>query len=156
MNKVIRLIISIALPVGVGLIAGMFTAESVRGWFQTIEKPSFNPPSWVFAPVWTTLYILMGIGFYLVWVSPRSQLKTRAMMLYFIQLALNGAWSFIFFYSQEPGWAFAEIMLLWLSIFVTMILFWRISATAGWTLVPYLAWVSFAAVLNYSIWQLNS
>lgn len=157
MTKTVKLIISIAIPLAVGGVAGFFTSSSVNGWFQSLNKPSFNPPSWLFGPVWTTLYILMGIAFYLVWVAPADeQLKRRAQAFYFIQLALNFAWSFIFFSAKQPGWAVVDIVLLWVMILATILQFRRISPAAAWLLVPYICWVSFATVLNTAIWRLNS
>jgi tryptophan-rich sensory protein len=156
MRKPIRLIVAVLLPVLVGAVSGLFTASSVKTWFVTLNKPSFNPPSYVFAPVWTTLYIMMGVAFYLVWVSVTDKAQQhKAMTVYFIQLFLNFCWSFIFFYKQRPDLAFIEIVFLWVSIVVTLVLFYRISKPAGWLLVPYLLWVSFASALNYAIWQLN-
>ncbi len=156
MKPVLKLIISIAIPLAVGAIAGAFTASSVDGWFTTINKPSFNPPNWIFAPVWTTLYIMMGIAFFLVWKSNESvEEKRPAIVFYFAQLLLNFLWSFIFFYAQEPGWAVVDIIALWLMILVTIIYFARISKVAAWLLVPYICWVSFATVLNFAIWKLN-
>ena len=156
MRKPIRLIVAVLLPVLVGAVSGLFTASSVKTWFVTLNKPSFNPPSYVFAPVWTTLYIMMGIAFYLVWVSVTDKEQQRkAMTVYFIQLFLNFCWSFIFFYKQRPDLAFIDIVFLWISIVATLVLFYRISKPAGWLLVPYLLWVSFASALNYAIWQLN-
>ena len=156
MRKPIRLIVAVLLPVLVGAVSGLFTASSVKTWFVTLNKPSFNPPSYVFAPVWTTLYIMMGIAFYLVWVSVTDKAQQhKAMTVYFIQLFLNFCWSFIFFYKQRPDLAFIDIVFLWISIVATLVLFYRISKPAGWLLVPYLLWVSFASALNYAIWQLN-
>ena len=156
MRKPIRLIVAVLLPVLVGAVSGLFTASSVKTWFVTLNKPSFNPPSYVFAPVWTTLYIMMGVAFYLVWVSVTDKAQQhKAMTVYFIQLFLNFCWSFIFFYKQRPDLAFIEIVFLWVSIVATLVLFYRISNPAGWLLVPYLLWVSFASALNYAIWQLN-
>ena len=156
MRKTIRLIVAVLLPVLVGAVSGLFTASSVKTWFVTLNKPSFNPPSYVFAPVWTTLYIMMGVAFYLVWVSVTDKAQQRkAMPVYFIQLFLNFCWSFIFFYKQRPDLALIDIVFLWISIVATLVLFYRISKPAGWLLVPYLLWVSFASALNYAIWQLN-
>ena len=156
MRKPIRLIVAVLLPVLVGAVSGLFTASSVKTWFVTLNKPSFNPPSYVFAPVWTTLYIMMGVAFYLVWVSVTDKAQQhKAMTVYFIQLFLNFCWSFIFFYKQRPDLAFIDIVFLWISIVATLVLFYRISKPAGWLLVPYLLWVSFASALNYAIWQLN-
>ena len=156
MRKPIRLIVVVLLHVLVGAVSGLFTASSVKTRFVTLNKPSFNPPSYVFAPVWTTLYIMMGIAFYFVWISVTDKAQQRkAMTVYFIQLFLNFCWSFIFFYKQRPDLAFIEIVFLWISIVATLVLFYRISKPAGWLLVPYLMWVSFASGLNYAIWQLN-
>ncbi len=158
MNKksIFRLIISIALPVAVGAVASLFTASSVKTWFVTLNKPSFNPPAWLFAPVWTTLYILMGIAFFIIWESKANELiKKRAMKIYLIQLFFNFTWSFVFFYAQQPGWAVVNIVLLWLLIVLTIFWFSRISKVAAWLLAPYILWVSFATALNYAIWQLN-
>ncbi len=158
MKRFYKLIISVILPVMVGWVSSYFTASSVKTWFVTLKKPVFNPPAWLFAPVWTTLYILMGIAFYLIWKNniAKYDLKKRAISFYFIQLLLNFFWSVIFFYARQPGWAFAEILILLLMICVTTFYFYKISKTAGWLMVPYILWVCFAAVLNYSIWQLNS
>jgi translocator protein len=151
-----KLLISIFLPLLVGTTAGMFTSSGVNGWYAVANKPWFNPPNWIFAPVWTTLYVLMGVALFLVWKSGApAGIKKTAIFLFAIQLILNFFWSFIFFKLQQPGWAFAEILLMWLMILMTIIWFGKISSTAAWLLVPYICWVSFATVLNYSIWQLN-
>ncbi len=151
-----KLFISILLPLLVGAIAGMFTSSGVTGWYAIANKPWFNPPNWIFAPVWTMLYILMGISLFIIWKSETDKiLKQTAVTLFIIQLTLNFFWSFVFFKLQLPGWAFAEIILMWVMILLTIIWFGKISSTAAWLLVPYICWVSFAAVLNYSIWKLN-
>ena len=151
-----KLIISILIPVLVGAISGYFTSSGVNGWYALANKPWFNPPNWIFAPVWTTLYVLMGIAFFLVWKSePTNLIKKTAIVLFAFQLLLNFFWSFIFFKLQQPAWAFAEIILMWVMILLTILWFGKISSTASWLLVPYICWVSFASVLNYSIWRLN-
>jgi len=156
MKPVLKLIISIAIPLAVGAIAGFFTTSSVDGWFTTINKPSFNPPNWLFAPVWTALYIMMGIAFFLVWKSNADEkIKQSAMVLFFFQLALNFLWSFIFFYAHQPGWALVDIIALWVLIFFTITWFGKISPAPAWLLVPYISWVSFATILNFAIWKLN-
>ena len=156
MKPIIKIIISIAIPLIVGGLGGYFTSSSVNGWYSTIQKPSFNPPAWLFGPVWRTLYVIMGISFFIVWKKNMlTPLKKKAMVFYFLQLALNLLWSFIFFYKKQPGWAFAEIILLLITITTTTIYFFRISKTAGWLMAPYIAWVCFATILNYSIWMLN-
>jgi len=151
-----KLIISIALPLLVGGIAGFFTNTGVDGWYAVANKPSFNPPNWIFAPVWTSLYILMGIALYLVWKDDTGKpAKQTALLLFGVQLLLNFAWSFIFFYAAAPGWALVEIIIMWVAILLTILWFGKISSLAAWLLVPYICWVSFATVLNFYIWKLN-
>lgn len=140
----------------VGAISGYFTSSGVNGWYAVANKPWFNPPNWIFAPVWTSLYILMGIALFLVWKSDAAtSTKQAAIALFAVQLTLNFFWSIIFFKLQQPGWAFAEIIMMWVMILLTIFSFGKISSTAAWLLVPYISWVSFASVLNYSIWRLN-
>lgn len=151
-----KLFISIAVPLLVGAIAGFFTSSGVNTWYAIANKPSFNPPNWLFAPVWTALYIMMGIALYLVWKSETEKaVKQTAIILFGVQLLLNFFWSFIFFYAQQPGWAFIEILIMWLFILLTILWFRKISPVAAWLLVPYICWVSFASVLNFYIWKLN-
>ncbi|MBK7289999.1 MAG: tryptophan-rich sensory protein [Chitinophagaceae bacterium] len=156
MNNSIKLIIAIAIPVAVGAISGFFTATGVESWYQTINKPSWNPPGWIFAPVWTTLYIMMGVALFLVWKSDSSDiLKKTAITLFTIQLVLNFFWSFIFFDQHQIGWALVEIIAMWIFILLTIFAFGNVSKLAAWLLVPYISWVSFATILNYTIWKLN-
>ncbi|MEI2749621.1 MAG: TspO/MBR family protein [Ferruginibacter sp.] len=156
MKQVIRLFICILIPVAIGAVSGFFTSAGVQGWYKTLVKPSFNPPNWLFAPVWTTLYIMMGIACYLVWKSSKAESEKRqALTLYGIQLVLNFFWSIIFFYLEQPGWAFVEIIFLWIFILLTILSFRKISIAAAWLLVPYICWVSFASLLNFYIWKLN-
>jgi translocator protein len=151
-----KLFISIFIPLLVGSSAGFFTSSGVNGWYATASKPWFNPPNWLFAPVWTALYIMMGIALFLVWkTNANKTVKQTAVILFAVQLTLNFFWSFIFFKTQQLGWAFAEIIALWLMILFTIIWFGKINPTAAWLLVPYISWVSFASVLNYALWQLN-
>jgi tryptophan-rich sensory protein len=151
-----KLFISIGITLLVGSLGGFFTSSAVKGWYALANKPSFNPPNWIFAPVWTFLYLLMGISLYLVWKSEAAKkLKQMALTFFTIQLVLNFFWSIIFFYAHQPGWAFVEIIALWGMILLTILWFGKISPTAAWLLVPYICWVSFATVLNYSIWNLN-
>lgn len=151
-----KLVISVLIPLLTGSIAGFFTTRGVKGWYATAAKPWFNPPNWIFAPVWTVLYILMGIALYITWKSNAAKVvKQTAISLFAVQLTLNFLWSFIFFPLQQTGWAFAEITVLWFFILLTILWFGKISGTAAWLLVPYISWVSFAAVLNFYIWKLN-
>ena len=156
MNNTVKLVIALALPLLVGFTSGMFTMEGVKTWYLTINRPTWNPPNWVFAPVWTTLYILMGIALFLVWKSDSSaELKKIAIALFVVQLFLNFCWSLIFFKWQQPGWAVVELAALWITILLTIFAFAQVNKIAAWLLVPYISWVSFAGILNYTIWRLN-
>lgn len=136
-------------------IGGLVTASSVGDWYTTLNKPDFNPPNWVFAPVWTALYVLMAIAVWRVWRSAETAARHRALQVFGIQLALNLLWSVVFFGFQQIGLALAEILLLVSTIAFCAVLFWRIERLAGWLFFPYLLWVSFAAALNLSLWLLN-
>ncbi|MEP6748096.1 MAG: TspO/MBR family protein [Bacteroidota bacterium] len=157
MSNITKLIISIAVTVGFGLLGGIFTAAEIQGWFLHVNKPLWNPPNWLFAPVWTTLYLLMGIAFYLVWkAKANADTKQWAIIIFIAQFGLNFIWSYIFFKEHLIGWAFVDIIILWIAILCTIIAFSKINKTAAWLLVPYISWVSFAAILNYTIWQMNT
>lgn len=147
---------SIALPQAVGGLAGLATSEGVRDWYPALRKPSFQPPKWVFGPVWTALYFLMGCGLYLAWRAPRGPARSRALMAFAVQLALNGAWSFLFFAFRRTGWALIEIVLLWIAIAWMIVSLRKVSPAAAGLQVPYLAWVSYASALNAALWRLNS
>ncbi|MEO6497892.1 MAG: TspO/MBR family protein [Chitinophagaceae bacterium] len=151
-----KFIVALLIPLAIGGISGYITATNVEGWFSTIQKPSFNPPNAVFAPVWTTLYFLMGIGLFLVWKQPKTTYcRTTAIAFFIVQLALNFFWSILFFNLHHPALAFLDIVLLWISILLMTIFFYKVKPLAGLLQIPYICWVSFASVLNYSIWQLN-
>ncbi len=124
-------------------------------WYAGLHKPAWNPPAWIFGPVWTMLYAAMAVAAWLVWVRGGWRGEGRALALFLVQLALNAAWSPLFFGLHRIGLALAEILLLWAAIAAMMAAFFRIRRAAGWLLVPYLAWVSFAAVLNFTLWRLN-
>lgn len=157
MNAFGRLLASLAVSQAVGILSGLATARGVREWYPDLAKPSFNPPSWVFAPVWTALYLAMGVAAWLVWQRGLETPGVRATLAAFlVQLALNGLWSILFFGLRSPALAFAEIVVLWAAIGVTTVLFFRQAAVAGWLMAIYWAWVTFAAVLNFSIWRLNA
>ena len=157
MNKtlLLKLLVSIILPLSIGAIAGMFTAQSVHEWYATLNRPSFNPPNWIFGPVWTTLYILMGISLFLIWKQDVSKERNMAILFFLIQLILNFVWSFIFFYFNMIGFALVEIILLWISIAMMLVLFYKIEPMAAYINIPYLLWVTFATVLNASYYYLN-
>lgn len=154
-NIYFKIAVCIFLCVAFGLLSGFSTVESINNWYRFINKPSWNPPNWLFGPVWTLLYIMMGIAVALIWHSSDQNKKT-AIGIFIIQFVLNLAWSFIFFNMQKVGWAFAEIVIMLLFIALTILLFYRINKTAAWLMLPYLCWVSFATVLNGTIWYLNS
>ncbi len=144
----------LALCLGAGFVGSYATASSVNTWYTTLAKPSWNPPGWVFGPVWTVLYILMALSAYRIWktgVSPAS----RIFLPFWIQLGLNFAWSWIFFYFQQPDWAFGELMLLLGVLLWNIAVFMSRDLTAGLLLLPYLLWGSFAGVLNFVIWRMN-
>lgn len=151
MNKIFRLIASVLICELAGGAGSVFTAPAIAGWYGGLQKPELAPPNWIFAPVWTTLFLLMGIALYLVW---EKQYK-RGIVLFFVQLGLNVLWSAIFFGMRNPELAFAEIILLWVAILATIISFLKVSKPAAWLLAPYLLWVTFAAYLNYSLMILN-
>lgn len=156
MKNWIKLAISILVPLAVGAVAGLFTTTEINGWFQTINKPAWQPPNWVFGPVWTLLYLLMGVSFYLVWQSTAPKTTKRiAITLWIIQLVFNFFWSFIFFKKHQIDWALGEILVLWFFILLTILFFGRVRSLAAWLMVPYISWVTFASLLTYSIYQLN-
>ena len=136
-------------------IGGYFTAQSVKAWYPTLEKPSWNPPAWVFGPVWTALYALMAVAAWLVFRERLDHAILAPLALYGVQLALNALWSYLFFGLRNPLAGLVEIGVLWAAILGTLVLFWTVRPMAGWLLVPYLAWVSFAAFLNFALWRLN-
>ena len=136
-------------------IGGTATSRAVRDWYPTLVKPAWNPPAWLFGPVWTVLYIAMAVAAWLVWRRVGWAGARLALTLFMVQLTLNAAWSIIFFGLRNPGAAFAEVVVLWAAILGTLVLFWQVSVPAGILFIPYLTWVSFAAVLNFSIWRLN-
>lgn len=150
-----KLIVSLALPLSLGVIAGLYTAEAVPEWYTSLNKPSFNPPSFVFGPVWTILYLLLGFSFYLIWSKPKSKIRTVSMEIYFVQLLLNFAWSFLFFYFHTIGLALVDIIFLMVSIVIMLILFFKINTLASYLNIPYLLWVIFATALNAAYLNLN-
>ncbi len=137
-------------------IGGFFTAGAVQEWYPTLVKPSWNPPAWVFGPVWSLLYGMMALAVWLIWLQRRDRSVAAPIAFFSLQLLLNAACSPLFFGLHNPGAALLDIILLWLAIVATLGLFLKRSKLAGLLLVPYLLWVSFASVLNFSIWQLNS
>ncbi len=155
-KDIIRLIVSIVVCQGAGLIGSIATSRSVSTWYLTLQKPPFTPPNWLFAPAWTTLYLLMAIAAFLVWRTGLDKSSTRtALIIFLVQLVLNALWSFAFFGLQSPLYGVIVILALWLAILFTILKFFPISKAAGILLIPYILWVSFAAVLNISVLLLN-
>ncbi len=149
------LFVLVTLCLLVSAAGGAVTATSVDTWYKALAKPTFNPPDWVFAPVWTTLYFLMGVSGWRIWRRRASRATRGALALFGLQLFLNFAWSVLFFGLQRIDLALIDIVILFVAIVANMILFWRIERLATLMLVPYAAWVAFAIILNVSIWLLN-
>ena len=147
------LLLFIIVTLAVGALGSVFTKPSIPTWYAALNRPGFAPPNWLFAPVWTTLYILMAVAAWRAWKA--TGLKSSALIAYAIQLVLNVAWSAIFFGLHRIDLALVEIAVLWLAILATIILFWRADRIAGLLMLPYLAWTGFAGFLNYAFWSLN-
>jgi translocator protein len=154
MIDILKLIISIVICQMAGGIGALFNIKAIPGWYRKIKKSRLNPPNKVFGPVWTILYLLMGVSLYLIW-GARYSLLSFPIIIFGIQLILNILWSAIFFGAKRPGFAFIEIILLWISIMATIIVLYPISHLASYLLIPYLLWVSFASIINFDIWRLN-
>jgi benzodiazapine receptor len=146
--------LSLLVCFGAAAIGGEFTGTSITDWYSTLNKPAINPPNWIFGPVWSILYCCMAVAAWLVW--KKTGFNNAALIFFAVQLILNVAWSGIFFGLRQPGWAFLEIIFLWVAIGLTTISFIRIESWAGYLFIPYLLWVSFAAYLNFLLWKLNS
>jgi benzodiazapine receptor len=157
LNEIIKLLLCIGICEFAGIIGRFFTAPKIPTWYKNLRKPSFNPPNWIFAPVWTILYFLMGVSLYLVVINPISfSGKLLGFLLFFIQLLLNSSWSIVFFGKNSLRGSFVVIVLLWIFILLTIGSFFFISKIAAVLLIPYFLWVSFASVLNFSIYKLNT
>jgi benzodiazapine receptor len=154
-RAVAGLIVAIVTVFAAAAVGGAATSSSVGTWYAALQKPSFNPPARVFGPVWAVLYSMMAIAAWLIWLRDGLADAQLPLALFGLQLALNMAWSVLFFGLRNPGLALVDIALLWLAIVATLVAFWRLSPAAGALLLPYLAWVSFASILNYSLWALN-
>ena len=178
-NNLLKLLASIIICELAGAVGAFFTVPSVDSWYKHLTKPSFNPPNWIFGPVWTALFILMGISLYLVWSKewrPKNEIalkkgkpwnplsqkflsgewqKANIILIFATQLVLNVLWSVIFFGAHSIGAAFFELLMLWFAIIFTTINFYRVSKTSAWLLLPYILWVFFAGILNYFLWILN-
>ena len=155
MSTLVKLIISILASFAAGGVGSLFTVKSIPTWYAQLKKPRYTPPNWAFGPVWTILYVLMGISVFLVWQRISTNGAVLAFILFWIQLALNAFWSIIFFGMKSKGGGVVTIILLWLLILVTIITSFRVSSWAGALLIPYIAWVSVASYLNIGVWWLN-
>lgn len=153
--QIAKLLVSILLPLAVGGLSGMYTSQAVPEWFATLNRPSFSPPNWLFGPVWTILYTLMGISLFLIWKQNSSRERNLAILIFLLQLTLNFFWSFIFFFLNRIGMALIEIILLWINILIMIVLFYKIKPIAACLNIPYLLWVSFATALNTAYFILN-
>lgn len=154
-KKILTLLFCIISAQLAGIIGSLFAAPNIETWYVFLKKPFFAPPNWLFAPAWITLYTLMGIAVFLVWQKRQSPGARTALYFYCGQLLFNALWPVIFFGLQNPFLGFLAIIVLWILIAVTMVKFWKIERPAGLLFVPYILWVSFAAILNLAIWQLN-
>lgn len=150
-----KLLISFFIAFLGGAIGGLVTADAIPTWYVTLNKPFFNPPNWIFGPVWTLLYAMQAIGLYMIWSSAKKQNKRRAFTLFGIQVALSALWSLLFFGLKMPSLALIEIVVLWVLIYLTIKEFYKVNKRAGRLMVPYLLWVSFASILNLFIVLLN-
>ena len=156
MNNVTKLLTSIVICELTGLLSTPFTIASIPSWYATLHKPFFQPPNWIFGPVWTILYFMMGISLYLIWIDKiKIQQKSQALTNFGIQLFLNFIWSILFFGLHKPILGFVDIFALWIMIVLTIRTFAPISKNAAYLLIPYLLWVSFASILNLYIVILN-
>ena len=155
-RDIVACIVCILICQAAGFIGSLFTAPAIPNWYANLAKPFFTPPNYVFAPVWTTLFLMMGVSLFLIWRKSGVVDTIRpALILFGVQLLLNVLWSVMFFGLRSPFAAFIEILFLWFAILATIMLFFSLSKAAGILLVPYILWVSFATVLNFMIWRLN-
>jgi benzodiazapine receptor len=156
MRQAVAAILFIVVSLSAGALGSLATRRAIPEWYSQLTRPTWAPPNWVFGPVWSLLYVSMGIAAWLVW-QRAGEVRAAAwpLALFFAQLALNAAWSLLFFGLRQPGWAFLEILALWALILATLLAFWQVRPLAGALLLPYLAWVSFASALNYALWRLN-
>ena len=155
-RDIVKLIVSIVACQGAGVIGSLATSPNIPTWYAALEKPAFTPPSWLFAPAWITLYLLMAIAAFLIWRKGLVEEGVKsALVIFLVQLVLNALWSVVFFGLHSPLYGMVVILVLWIAILLTIIRFFRLSTAAGVLLLPYILWVSFASILNISIWVLN-
>ena len=155
-KKITHIVIALAICMLMGFLSGYATQSSVNDWYISLNKPSFNPPNWIFAPVWTILYIMMGVAAGIVWAKGFHHIWVKTALYHFgFQLLFNALWSIVFFGFQNPFWALIVILILLVSILFTIKWFKVVSNTAAYLLIPYFLWVCFATLLNYKIWEMN-
>ena len=155
LRSIFKFLTSLFVPLALGYIAGQYTSEAIPGWFESLNKPSFNPPGWIFGPVWTLLYILMGLSFFHIWIKPRIKERTVAQIIYIVQLLLNFAWSFLFFYYHDIALALIDIIVLDIVVVIMLLKFYQLKPTAAYLNIPYLLWILFATALNAAFYFLN-
>ena len=155
MRSVAELVLWLAIVALAAILGSLATGPALPDWYERLRKPWFSPPNWLFGPVWTVLYVMMAVSAWLVMRRAGQMVVAPALFLFLVQLAVNAGWSLVFFGLHSPGHALVVLIALWLLIVATIAVFWRVSAWAGGLLLPYLAWVSFAGVLNWAIWRLN-
>ena len=155
MNQIWTLVAFLVVCFGAAALGSYFTTPSIPGWYESLNRPNWTPPNWVFGPVWSLLYLCMALAAWLVWRRLGFQGAWVPLSLFGLQLVLNVAWSVIFFGLRSPGWAFMEILSLAAAILATLVAFWVVTVWAGLLMVPYLMWVAFAAALNFAIWRMN-
>jgi len=155
MKQAVVLVLFIVVCLGVGFLGSKYTSQSIPDWYSQIKKPAWTPPNWLFAPVWTFLYISMAVAAWLVWRNLGVTGSYASMILFVLQLALNALWSYLFFGLRMPGLAFLDIVALFVAIVLTAMLFWRYVALAGVLMLPYIVWVGYASTLNWAIWRMN-
>ncbi|UCG91603.1 MAG: tryptophan-rich sensory protein [candidate division WOR-3 bacterium] len=154
--EIVKLVVSIIVCQAAGFLGSIFTTPAIPTWYASLKKPAFNPPNWLFAPVWTTLYLLMGIALFLIWRKGIEAHGVKmALIIFLIQLVLNILWSVAFFGLKSPLGGLIVIVILWIAILLTIVYFYKLSSIAGILLVPYIIWVSFAGILNVSLFTLN-
>ena len=155
-KNIAKLIVAIVVCQMAGIVGSIFTVPAIPVWYESLQKPSFSPPNWLFGPAWLTLYTLMGISLYLVWKRGLENKNVKnSLFVFAVQLVLNAFWSYLFFGLQSPFFAFIEIIVLWVAIAFTIFKFYKISRNVGLILIPYILWVSFALILNFYVWRLN-
>jgi benzodiazapine receptor len=154
-SEILKLVVSVILCQMAGFLGFLFTAPAIPTWYATLKKPFFTPPNWIFSPVWVSLFILMGLSLFFVWRGTNHPRLKTAFIFFFVQLILNVLWSIFFFGFKSPFLGLVDIVLLWIAILLTIQYFSKVSKFAGALLLPYLFWVSFATLLNFSLWILN-